>query len=337
MTDIVLLKGDGIGPEIVSATKKILDAAGADLYYHEFDVGQTSYEKTGELIPQATLDAIKKYKVALKGPVTTPVGKGFRSVNVSLRLAFDLYVNLRPAHSVENISKFGNVDIITVRENTEDLYIGEERKTDGGWEAVKRITEKATDRIIEYAFSYAAAHGRKRVTCVHKANILKNTDGLFLTRFREIAAKYPRILADDKIVDNMCMQLVTCPEKYDVLVAPNLYGDIISDLIAGLVGGLGLVAGANLGKDAAVFEAVHGSAPDIAGKGIANPAALIEAAVMMLDYLGKKEVSEKIKSALLKTLENGVCLTPDLGGAATTEEFTEEVIRNIYTFVETRP
>ncbi|MBP5307515.1 MAG: isocitrate/isopropylmalate dehydrogenase family protein [Clostridia bacterium] len=329
MTDIVLLPGDGIGPEIVSAVRKILDAAGADLIYHVYDVGQTAYEKCGELIPAETFDAIKKYKIALKGPVTTPVGKGFRSVNVSLRLAFDLYANLRPAYSFENVSPFRNVDLITVRENTEDLYIGEERRIEGGFEAVKRITENATDRIINYAFSYAAAHGRKKVTCVHKANILKKTDGLFLSIFREIAAKYPEIAADDKIVDNMCMQLVTRPEDYDVIVAPNLYGDIISDLIAGLVGGLGLVAGANLGKDVAVFEAVHGSAPDIAGKGIANPVALLEAAVMMLEHIGKEETARKIKAATVKTLARGVSLTKDLGGGATTDEFTEEVIKNL--------
>ena len=246
MTDIVLLPGDGIGPEIVEAVCNILDAAGADLKYHTYDIGQTSYEKCGELIPQETLEAIKNYKVALKGPVTTPIGKGFRSVNVNLRLAFDLYINLRPAYSIDNISKYKNVDIVTVRENTEDLYIGEEREIENGFEAIKRITIPATDRIIRYAFEYAKNNNRKKVTCIHKANILKNSDGLFLKRFKEIASEYPEIAYDDKIIDNMCMQLVMYPEKYDVLVAPNLYGDIISDLIAGLVGGLGLVPGANL-------------------------------------------------------------------------------------------
>lgn len=329
MTDIVLLPGDGIGPEIVEAVCSILDAAGADLKYHTFDIGQTSYDKCGELIPAETLEAIKKYKVALKGPVTTPVGKGFRSVNVNLRLAFDLYTNLRPAYSFANISKYQNVDIVTVRENTEDLYIGEEHEIENGFEAIKRITVPATDRIIRYAFEYAKENNRKKVTCIHKANILKQTDGLFLARFREIAKEYPTIAFDDKIIDNMCMQLVMYPEKYDVLVAPNLYGDIISDLIAGLVGGLGLVPGANLGKDVAIFEAVHGSAPDIAGQGIANPIALLQAAVMMLDHMGKKEIGKKITDAILKTLNDGKALTKDLGGNATTKELTNAIITNL--------
>lgn len=329
MTDIVILKGDGIGPEIVDAVCEILDKAGAQLRYHSYDIGQTSYDKTQELIPQETLDAIKKYKIALKGPVTTPIGKGFRSVNVNLRLAFDLYTNLRPAHSFQNISKYSNVDIVTVRENTEDLYIGEEHEIDGGYEAIKRITKSSTDRIIRYAFEYALNNNRKKVTVIHKANILKKTDGLFLERFKEIAKEYPTILADDKIIDNMCMQLVMYPEKYDVLVAPNLYGDIISDLIAGLVGGLGLVPGANLGKDVAIFEAVHGSAPDIAGQGIANPIALLEAAVMMLNHMGKKDIASKITASIYKTLNDGAALTKDLGGSATTKELTAAIIKNL--------
>lgn len=329
MTDIVLLPGDGIGPEIVEAVCKILDAAGANLCYHKYDIGQTSYDACGELIPKETIDAIKKYRVALKGPVTTPIGKGFRSVNVNLRLAFDLYVNLRPAYSFENISKYKNVDIVTVRENTEDLYIGEEREIENGYEAIKRITVPATDRIIRYAFEYAKKNNRKKVTCVHKANILKKTDGLFLERFKEIAKEYPHIVTDDKIIDNMCMQLVMYPQNYDVLVAPNLYGDIISDLIAGLVGGLGLVPGANIGSDVAIFEAVHGSAPDIAGKGIANPIALLQASCMMLDYIGKEDVSKKINNAILKTLKDGKKLTKDLGGNSTTVELTEAIISNL--------
>lgn len=329
MTDIVLLTGDGIGPEIVEAVCDILDAAGADLKYHKYDIGQTSYDKTGKLIPEETLEAIKKYKVALKGPVTTPIGKGFRSVNVNLRLAFDLYVNLRPAYSINNISKYKNVDIVTVRENTEDLYIGEEHEIENGYEAIKRITVPATDRIIRYAFEYAKNNNRKKVTCIHKANILKNSDGLFLKRFKEIAAEYPEIICDDKIIDNMCMQLVMYPEKYDVLVAPNLYGDIISDLVAGLVGGLGLVPGANLGKDVAIFEAVHGSAPDIAGQGIANPIALLQAACMMLEHIGKKEIATNITNAILKTLTNGEALTKDLGGSASTKELTKAIINNL--------
>ena len=325
--DIVLLKGDGIGPEITSEVVKILDAAGACLTYHAFDIGQTAFDKCGELIPSETMDAIKKYKVALKGPVTTPIGKGFRSVNVSLRLAFDLYVNLRPAKSVEGISKYQNVDIVTIRENTEDLYIGEEHEIDGGFEAIKRITNASSERIIRYAFEYAKKFGRKKVTCIHKANILKKTDGLFLSLFNEIAKDYPTIEADNKIIDNMCMQLVMYPEKYDMLVAPNLYGDIISDLIAGLVGGLGLVSGANIGSDVAIFEAVHGSAPDIAGLGIANPIALLNAACMMLDHLGKNDVSGKINRAIDKVLKSKKVLTKDLGGNASGEEFTNEIIK----------
>jgi len=329
MTDIVLLPGDGIGPEIVSAVTKILDAAGADLKYHTYEIGAGAYEKTGELIPNETFDAISKYKIALKGPVTTPIGKGFRSVNVQLRLKYDLYTNLRPAYSFKGISKYQNVDIVTVRENTEDLYIGEEHEIEGGFEAIKRITIKSTDRIIRYAFEYAKNNNRKKVTCIHKANILKKTDGLFLERFNEIAKEYPNIEADNKIIDNMCMQLVMYPEKYDVLVAPNLYGDIISDLIAGLVGGLGLVPGANLGSDVAIFEAVHGSAPDIAGQNKANPIALLQAAVMMLNHIGKKDVANKITNSILKTLTNKDSLTADLGGNSSTEELTNALIKNL--------
>lgn len=329
MNEIVLLKGDGIGPEITSAVVKILAEAGADLKYREYDIGQTAFDKCNELIPQETLDAIKECKIALKGPVTTPIGKGFRSVNVSLRLAFDLFVNLRPAQSIEGISKYNNVDIITIRENTEDLYIGEEKEIDGGFEAIKRITTKSSERIIRYAFEYAKKFDRKKVTCIHKANILKKTDGLFLSLFNDIAKEYPSIEADNKIIDNMCMQLVMYPEKYDMLVAPNLYGDIISDLIAGLVGGLGLVSGANIGSDVAIFEAVHGSAPDIAGKGIANPLALLNAACMMLDYMDKKDISKKISNAVDKVLKSKIVLTQDLGGKASTEEFAGEIIKNL--------
>ena len=325
--DVVLLEGDGIGPEITKSVVRILDAADADLKYHAFDIGQTAFDKCGKLIPKETLDAINEFKVALKGPVTTPVGKGFRSVNVSLRLKYDLYVNLRPAKSIPGISKFQNVDIVTVRENTEDLYIGEEKEIAGGFEAIKRITEKSSERIIRYAFDYAKKHGRKKVTCIHKANILKKSDGLFLSVFEKVAGEYQGIEADSKIVDNMCMQLVMYPEKYDVLVAPNLYGDIISDLIAGLVGGLGLVAGANIGSDAAIFEAVHGSAPDIAGKGIANPLALLNGACMMLDHMGKRDVSSRIQSAVSKVLQSKTHLTQDLGGNATGEQFAGEIIR----------
>lgn len=327
--DIVLLPGDGIGPEIVDSVCKILDAAGADLVYHKFDIGSTALEKTGSLIPEETLEAIKKYKVALKGPITTPIGKGFRSVNVQLRLAFDLFVNLRPAYSFKGVSKYPNVDIVTVRENTEDLYIGQEHEIEGGFEAIKRITQASSERIIRYAFEYARYNNRRKVTCVHKANILKKSDGLFLDIFNKIALEYPEIEHDDKIVDNMCMQLVMYPEKYDVLVCPNLYGDILSDLIAGLVGGLGLVPGGNLGKNVEIYEAVHGSAPDIAGQGIANPIALLQAAVMMLKNNGKYAIGQKIENAIKKTIENKDSLTKDLGGISTTKEITNAIIDNL--------
>ena len=329
MNDIVLLKGDGIGPEIMESVIKILDKCNANLNYHYFDIGKTAYDKYGKLIPDEIYDAIDKYKIVLKGPVTTPIGTGFRSVNVELRLKYNLFVNLRPAKSIKGISKYENVDIITFRENTEDLYIGEEKEINGGYEAIKRITNTATENIIRYAFEYSIKHNRKKITCIHKANILKKTDGLFLEIFNKIANEYKQIESENKIIDNMCMQLVMYPEKYDVLVAPNLYGDIISDLIAGLVGGLGLVAGANIGKDTAIFEAVHGSAPDIACKGLANPIALLYAATMLLDYINEKDISNKIKNAIDKTLKSKSVLTKDLGGNATNKELTDEIIRNL--------
>lgn len=329
MTDVVLFEGDGIGPEITKAVCEILDAAGAKVNWHPYMIGQNAYDKMGELIPAESLAAIEKYKVALKGPVTTPLGKGFKSVNVQLRVKFDLYINLRPASSYKGLSKFQNVDIVTFRENTEDLYIGEEHPIEDGFEAIKRITTKGSERIIRAAFDYAVEHGRKKVTCIHKSNILKNSDGLFVKVFDEVAKDYPTIEADKKIVDNMCMQLVMYPDKYDMLVAPNLYGDIISDLIAGLVGGLGLVPGANIGKDVAIFEAVHGSAPDIAGQHKADPIAMLMSACMMLDYIDQKDVAEKIRASIRKTLEDGVDLTADLGGTASTEELTARLIKNL--------
>ena len=329
MTDVVLFEGDGIGPEITKAVCDILASAGAKINWHPYMIGQTAYDKTGELIPDESIKAIEKYKVALKGPVTTPLGKGFKSVNVQLRVKFDLYTNLRPASSYKGLSKFPNVDIITVRENTEDLYIGEEHPIEDGFEAIKRITVKGSERIIRYAFEYAKEHGRKKVTCIHKSNILKNSDGLFVKVFDEVSKEYPEIEADKKIVDNMCMQLVMYPEKYDMLVAPNLYGDIISDLIAGLVGGLGLVPGANIGKDVAIFEAVHGSAPDIAGRGVADPIAMLMSACMMLDHINQGDVADKIRASIRKVLENKIGLTPDLGGEGTTKTITEAIINNL--------
>ena len=287
MEDIVLFEGDGIGPEITKEVIRILDCAGLKFNYHPYLIGQRAYEKYGVLIPDEAIEAIKKYKVALKAPVTTPIGKGFRSVNVGLRLALDLYINLRPSRSYPNtLARYNDVDLVIFRENTEDLYTGKEYEIDGGFEAIKTITEKASRRIIEAAFSYAIKHNRLHVTCVHKANIMKKTDGLFLNLFNEIAKNYSTVSIDDKIIDNMCMQMVMNPSQFDIIVTPNLYGDILSDLAAGLTGGLGLVPGANIGTDAAIFEAVHGSAPDIAGKNIANPIALLLSSCLMLDHLG---------------------------------------------------
>ena len=324
--DIVLLEGDGIGPEISKAVTKIIDATGVKINYHRYIVGIQALEKYGVLIPDDVFEAIKQYKVALKGPLTTPIGTGFKSINVQLRLAFDLYSNVRPATSYANISKYENVDLVTVRENTEDLYIGEEHEIDDGFEAIKRITKEKSERIIRYAFEYAKKNNRKQVTCIHKANILKKTDGLFLSIFNQIKEEYPEISANDKIIDNMCMQLVMYPEKYDVLVAPNLYGDIISDLIAGLTGGLGLTPAANIGKDVAIFEAVHGSAPDIAGQNKANPIAMLLSSCMMLDYLNENEAANKIRKAIKTVLNNRINLTPDLNGTGTTESITEAII-----------
>ena len=327
--DIVLLEGDGIGPEISKAVTKIIDATGVKINYHRYIVGVQALEKYGVLIPDEVFNAIKEYKIALKGPLTTPIGTGFKSINVQLRLAFDLYSNVRPATSYANISKYENVDIVTVRENTEDLYIGEEHEIEDGFEAIKRITKEKSERIIRYAFEYAKKNNRKQVTCIHKANILKKTDGLFLSIFNQIKEEYPDIQANDKIIDNMCMQLVMYPEKYDVLVAPNLYGDIISDLIAGLTGGLGLTPAANIGKDVAIFEAVHGSAPDIAGQNKANPIAMLLSSCMMLDYINEKEAANRIRNAIKTVLNNRISLTPDLNGTGTTESITEAIINNL--------
>lgn len=329
MHDIVLFEGDGIGPEITEQVTRIIKAAGVDINYHKYTIGVKALEKDEVLIPQDAIDAIRKYKVALKGPLTTPIGTGFKSVNVQLRLAFDLYSNVRPAISYEGISKYENVDIVTIRENTEDLYIGEEHEINDGFEAIKRITRKGSERIIRYAFEYALNNNRKKVTCIHKANILKKSDGLFLNMFREIAKDYPSIAFDDKIIDNMCMQLVMYPNKYDVLVAPNLYGDIISDLISGLTGGLGLTPAANIGKDAAIFEAVHGSAPDIAGQNKANPIAMLLSSCMMLDHLNEKDAANRIRRAVKKVLDNKESLTPDLGGNGTTVTIADKIIENL--------
>ena len=331
MSIVTLIPGDGIGPEVTSAMRKVVEAAGADIQWEVAEAGAAQMDKYGTPLPQHVIDSIKKNKVAIKGPVTTPVGKGFRSINVQLRQSLDLYVNLRPVKSFKGLkSRYEDVDLVIVRENTEDLYAGIEHKIgDYGAESIKLITKPACKRIVEFAFDYAKKNNRKKVTAVHKANIMKLSDGLFLNTAREVAEENKNVEFDDLIVDAAAMNLVLNPEKYDVMVMPNLYGDILSDLCSGLVGGLGIIPGANIGKDYAVFEAVHGSAPQISGQNIANPTAEIQSAVMMLKYLGQTECAEKIENALAKVFEDGIVLTQDLGGTATTTEFTDKVISEI--------
>ena len=331
MYKITVLPGDGIGPEITDAVKKIISATGIEIEWEEVNAGISVMEKYGTPLPDNVLESIKKNKIALKAPITTPIGKGFRSVNVELRKVLNLYANVRPAKTWEGIKgRYDNIDIVTVRENTEGLYSGVEHYVGkNAAETIKIITREATENIAEYAFNYALNNGRKKITIVHKANIQKYTDGLFLDVCREVSKKYPQIECEDKIIDNMCMQLVQYPEKYDVLLCPNFYGDIISDLCSGLVGGLGMAPGANIGSEGAVFEALHGSAPDIAGKNIANPSALLLSAVMMLEYIGEKEKALKIEKALKLVIKEGKVVTRDIGGTATTTEFTEEIIKVI--------
>ncbi len=331
MRTITLINGDGIGPEISDAVMKIISTAGLEIDWDIQTAGADVAEKEGTPLPQRVIDSIKKNKIALKAPVTTPIGKGFRSVNVQLRKSLDLYANLRPCKNFEGIkTPFDNVDLVVVRENTEDLYAGIERMVDNDTaESIKIITRKASERIAEFAFKYAVDNERKTVHAVSKANIMKFSDGLFLECCRKIAENYPNIEYKEILVDNLCMQLVQHPEKFDVLVLPNLYGDIVSDLTAGLTGGLGLARGANIGLECAVFEPVHGSAPDIKGQNKANPSALLLSAVEMLKYIGERDMAEKIENALLKTLKEGKVLTADLGGNATTTEFTAEVIKNL--------
>ncbi|HEX6898138.1 MAG TPA: isocitrate dehydrogenase (NAD(+)) [Thermoanaerobaculia bacterium] len=327
-TTVTLLPGDGIGPEVSNAAVRVLDAAGAEIEWERHIAGAEAVEKYNNPLPPEVVESIRRNRVALKGPITTEVGKGFKSINVQLRQELDLYANLRPSRSLPSIpSRFEGVDIVVVRENTEDLYSGLEHVVvPGVVESLKIITEKASLRIARFAFDYARRHGRKRVTAVHKANIMKLSDGLFLDCFRRVAKEYPEIEADDKIVDNMCMQLVMRPEDWDVLLMENLYGDILSDLCAGLVGGLGVVPGGNIGLDVAVFEAVHGSAPDIAGKDLANPLALIRSGIMMLYHLDKDEVAERVRKALREVIVNRKIRTRDLGGEATTTEFTNAIM-----------
>lgn len=333
MHRITLLPGDGIGPEITEATKLVLAAAAAPVEWEVVRAGEEALRECGTPLPAEALESIRKNKVALKGPLTTPVGSGFRSVNVALRMAFDLYANVRPARTYPGVkSRYENVDLVVVRENTEDLYAGVEHMVgEDAAESIKIITRKNSARIVRFAFELAVREGRRKVTAVHKANIMKCTDGLFLEVAREVAAGYPQIEFEDRIVDNMCMQLVQKPEQYDVLVAPNLYGDIISDLCAGLVGGLGMAPGANIGEGAAIFEPVHGSAPKYAGLNRANPAAMLLSSVMMLDYLGERRVAERVHRALVEVLAEGKSVTPDLGGTATTMEMAEAVAARIKT------
>jgi isocitrate dehydrogenase (NAD+) len=328
---ITVIPGDGIGPEVTEAVIRIFLAAGLDIEWERHDAGVLAFEKSGETLPIALLDSIKRNKVALKGPVTTPIGQGFTSVNVGLRKALELYANLRPVVNLPGVqSRYTNVDLVIVRENTEDLYAGLEHEVvPGVVESLKIITEKASTRIARFAFEHARRFGRKRVTAIHKANIMKLGDGLFLDSCRKVSHEYRDIQYDERIVDAACMHLVMHPEKLDVLLLPNLYGDIVSDLCAGLVGGLGVVPGANFGHDAAVFEAVHGSAPDIAHKNLANPTALLMSGLMMLDHIGEREKADRIRSALWAVLTDGTVRTRDIGGEASTTEFTDAVCRAV--------
>jgi isocitrate dehydrogenase (NAD+) len=327
---ITLIPGDGIGPEVTEAVLRILQVAGVAVDWDRQDAGLVAFERRQTALPVELLDSVKRTKVALKGPVTTPIGEGFTSVNVGLRKSLDLYANLRPVWTLPGItSRYSGIDLVIVRENTEDLYSGLEHEVvPGVVESLKIISERASRRIAEFAFRYARQHGRKKLTAVHKANIMKLGDGLFLRTVRDVARTHTDITYDERIVDAACMQLVMKPESFDVLVLPNLYGDIVSDLCAGLVGGLGVVPGANLGGDVAVFEAVHGSAPDIAGKNLANPMALLLSALLMLDHLGEGAAAERIRQALARVLQGDV-RTRDLGGTATTTEFTAAVCRAI--------
>lgn len=330
MKNITLIKGDGIGPEIVDSVVKIISASGVDINWDIQTAGADVIEKEGVPLPQRVIDSVKANKIALKSPVTTPIGKGFRSVNVQLRKELDLYANLRPCYNLPNIkTRYDNVDIVVVRENTEDLYAGIERQVDENTaESIKRITRKASERIAKFAFDYAVNNNRKEVCVVTKANICKLSDGLFLECARGISKNYPQIRFREILVDNCCMQLVQNPNQFDVLLLPNLYGDIVSDLCAGLVGGLGIAQGANIGKNYAVFEPVHGSAPDIAGQDKANPTAMLMSAIEMLKYIGESDAANRIKIALFETLNSDI-KTADLGGNAKCSEFTDAIISRL--------
>lgn len=325
MHNVTLIPGDGIGPEIANATMEIIKATGVDINWHPVELGQNALDKYKSPLPEESLETIKGYKYALKGPITTPVACGFRSVNVALRQNLNLYANLRPIKSFLGLpSPFSNVDLVVVRENTEDLYAGIEHMIgDTAAESIKIITKPASERIAHFACNYARKHNRKKVTAVHKANIMKLSDGLFLNTCREVAKEYPELVFNDCIIDALCMNLVLTPDKYDVMVLPNLYGDIVSDLCAGLIGGLGLAPSANIGDSAIIFEAVHGSAPDIAGKNIANPTALLLSAAMLLDFLEERNAAQKIRDGIDHLISTKTSLTPDLGGTGTTQEYTK--------------
>ncbi len=328
---ITLIPGDGIGPEIVAATVRIIEATGVEIEWETHIIGAQALEKYGTTIPDSTIESVKRNKVALKGPLTTPVGKGFTSVNVGLRKALDLYANVRPIKALPNVAcRYPELDLVIVRENTESLYAGLEHVVvPGVVESIKIITEKASTRIAKYAFEHAKLHGRKKITAMHKANIMKLSDGLFLECFYNVSKGYPEIPADDKIIDNACMQLVMRPEQFDVMVLENLYGDIVSDLCAGLIGGLGLAPGANIGEQGAVFEAVHGSAPDIAGQGIANPTAIMMSGIMMLRHLGEMDAAKRMEDAMMAIYTEGKIRTKDLGGTAKTAEFANAIIEKL--------
>ncbi len=332
MPKVVLIPGDGIGPEITKSVKRVFEAAEIDIEWIECQAGLTAHEDLSTPLPEETIEAIEQHRIALKGPLTTPVGSGFRSVNVALRQKFDLYSNIRPARSLPHIdTPFRDVDLVIFRENTQGLYIGEERWVDQEEhaESIAVVTRKASERILRAAFRYARENNRKKVTVVHKANILKLTSGLFLEIGEEVSGEFPDIQFDDKIVDNMAMQMVMNPHQFDLIVTTNLFGDILSDLASGLVGGLGVTGAANIGDDAAMFEAVHGSAPDIAGQNKANPIALLFSGLMMLEYLDYNDTADQIRNAIYKALENPENRTPDLGGAGTTDSFTDRIIRNL--------
>jgi len=325
---VTLIPGDGIGPEVSKATQEVITASGAPIEWEVVEAGAACIAEYGTPLPEHVVETIRRNKVALKGPVTTPVGKGFRSVNVALRQQLELYANVRHMRNLPNVaSRYENVDIVVVRENTEDLYAGIEHMVGpDAAESIKIITRAASERIGRYGFELARREGRKRVTIVHKANIMKLSDGLFLESVRAVARDYPEIVCDDRIVDAMCMNLVQIPEKFDVLVLPNLYGDIISDLVAGLVGGLGVAPGANIGEKYAVFEAAHGSAPEIAGQNIANPLAMLISGVEMLEYLGFKKEAQRVEKGIEQVLKQGTYITPDLGGKAGTKEMAAAII-----------